>query len=178
MNDNTGIKDLTGIVASQVMHSPVLCAHPEDTVTKLEERLEGRHISGMPVVEDGRMIGIVTQNDIVRLPALMDSMADYVYGELLSSGPLLETADKDGDGMPDNLYFRGLVATMKVRDAMRRKVITCESDTPVERVMRLMADNNIHRIVVADKEQPVGIISTLDLIKLLTGRKKPRPSSV
>lgn len=170
------MKDVTAIVASQIMHKPVLCADPDDTVTKLEERLEDRHISGMPVVEDGRMIGIVTQNDIVRLPALMDSMADYVYGELLSSGPMLESADKDGDGMPDNLSFRGQVATMKVRDAMRRKVITCESDTPVERVMQLMADNNVHRIVVADSEQPVGIISTLDVIKLLTGRKTPRSS--
>ena len=57
---------------------------------------------------------------------------------------------------------------------MRRKVITCESDTPVERVMQLMADNDVHRIVVADSEEPVGIISTLDILKLLTGRELPR----
>ncbi|MFT5328856.1 MAG: CBS domain-containing protein [Planctomycetaceae bacterium] len=168
------MKNISGIVASQIMHTPVLCADPEDTVSKLEDRLEDRHISGMPVVEDGRMIGIVTQNDIVRLPALMDSMADYVYNELLSSGPLLESADKNNDGMPDNLSFRGQVDTMKVRDAMRRKVITCEPTTPVQRVMELMADHNVHRIVVSEGEKPVGIISTLDILKLLTGRNEPR----
>lgn len=168
------MEDVSGIVAAQIMHTPVLCAGPEDTISKLEDRLEDRHISGMPVVEDGRMVGIVTQNDIVRLPSLMDSMADYVYGELLSSGPMLESADKDGDGMPDNLSFRSQVAGMKVRDAMRRTVITCESNTPVEQVMQLMADHNVHRIVVADSEQPVGIISTLDILKLLTGRETPR----
>jgi CBS domain-containing protein len=168
------MKDVTGIVASQIMHTPVLCADPEDSLSKLEDRLEDQHISGMPVVEDGRMIGIVTQNDLVRLPALMDSMADYVYSELLSSGPLLETTDENGDGRPDNLSFRSQIDNMKVRDAMRRKVITCESDTPVERVMQLMADNDVHRIVVADSEEPVGIISTLDILKLLTGREVPR----
>ncbi len=168
------MKDVSSIVASQIMHTPVLTASPEDSISKLEDRLEDRHISGMPVVEDDRMVGIVTQNDIVRLPALMDSMADYVYSELLSSGPMLETADKDGDGMPDNLSFRSQVDNMKVKDAMRRKVITCEPDTPVERVMQLMADSDVHRIVVADDDKPVGIISTLDILKLLTGREEPR----
>ena len=168
------MKDVTGIVASQVMHTPVLCADPEDLISKLEERLEDRHISGMPVVEEGRMVGIVTQNDLVRLPALMDSMANYVYNELLSSGPMLETADKDGDGMPDNLSFRSQIASMKVLDAMRRQVITCEPGTPVEQVMQLMADHDVHRIVVAESEQPVGIISTLDILKLLTGREAAR----
>lgn len=168
------MKDVTSIVASQIMHTPVLTASPEDSISKLEDRLEDRHISGMPVVEDDRMVGIVTQNDIVRLPALMDSMADYVYSELLSSGPMLETADKDGDGMPDNLSFRSQVENMKVKDAMRRKVITCRPETPVERVMQLMADSDVHRIVVADDDKPVGIISTLDILKLLTGREEPR----
>tara|TARA_R110002072_G_scaffold238769_2_gene396295 strand:- start:187652 stop:188161 length:510 start_codon:yes stop_codon:yes gene_type:complete len=168
------MKDVSGIIASQVMHTPVLCADPEDTVSKLEDRLEDRHISGMPVVEDGRMIGIVTQNDIVRLPALMDSMTNYVYNELLSSGPMLESADENNDGMPDNLSFRGQVDSMKVRDAMRRKVITCEPATPVEQVMELMSDHNVHRIVVTEGEHPVGIISTLDILKLLTGRETPR----
>lgn len=167
------MKDITGIVAAQIMHSPVVCANPDDSLSKLEDRLEDQHISGMPVVEDGRMVGMVTQNDLVRLPALMDSMADYVYGELLSSGPMLESADEDGDGLPDNLSFRSQIENMKVRDAMRRKVITCEQTTPIEQVMELMADHDVHRIVVADAEKPVGIISTLDILKLLTDRLQP-----
>lgn len=168
------MKDITGIVASQIMHTPVLCADPDDSLSKLEDRLEDQHISGMPVVENGRMVGIVTQNDLVRLPALMDSMADYVYSELLSSGPMLESADENGDGRPDNLSFRSQIENMKVRDAMRRKVIACQSQTPVEQVMQLMADNDVHRIVVADAEKPIGIISTLDILKLLTGREAAR----
>ena len=161
------MKDISGIIASQVMHSPVICASPDELLKELEERLEDRHISGMPVVENGEMIGIITQNDLTQLPSMMDSMANYVYGELLSSGPVLESADENQDGMPDNLSFRGQISKMKVREAMRRKVISCDPATTIEDVMRLMADHGVHRIVVAENARPVGIISTLDVLRLL-----------
>lgn len=164
------MQNISGVTASQIMHSPVVCAHPDDTLKKLEDHLEQRHISGMPVVEDGVMIGIITQDDLVQVPAMLDALARYVHGEMQSSGPMFQGVDADGDGIPDNLSFRGQIPNMKVREVMAGNVVTCQPSTMVDEVMRLMVKHHIHRIVVTADQHPVGIISTLDVLSFLTGK--------
>lgn len=161
------MKDISQIVASNVMHSPVYCARPDDTLKKLEDTFDDKHISGMPVVENGEMIGIITQDDLIRVPAMMDAMARYVTSEMQSDGPMMDTEDKDNDGVPDSFDFRGQIPNMKVSQVMARKVVTCELSTPLERIIELMVQHHIHRVVVIDGSGPVGIISTLDVLKNL-----------
>lgn len=163
------MQDISGIVASQIMHSPVVCAHPDDTLKQLEDQLDAKHISGMPVVQDGIMVGIITQDDLVQVPAMLDAMSRYVASEMQSDGPMMSGEDADDDGVPDHLSFRGQIPNMKIREVMARSVVTCELSTPVEDVMRQMVEHHIHRIVVVESGRPVGIISTLDLLTSLVG---------
>ncbi|MDA1017964.1 MAG: CBS domain-containing protein [Planctomycetota bacterium] len=166
------MQDISNVVASQIMHSPVVCASPDDTLKQIEGQMEDKQISGMPVVEDGVMVGIITQDDLVQVPTMLDAMARYVYGEMQSSGPMFQGEDADDDGVPDNLSFRGRIPNMQVREVMARGVVTCKPSTPVEEVMRLMVSHHIHRVVVTDDGHPIGIISTLDALKALTGVKE------
>lgn len=163
------MNDISLMTASQIMHTPVVYTHPGDTLKKLEDQLEAKHISGMPVVEDGVMVGIITQDDLVQVPAMMDAMARYVASEMQSDGPMMsgEDTDADDDGVPDNLSFRGQIPNMKVREVMARSVVTCEPSSTVESVIRQMVMHHIHRIVVAEEGKPVGIISTLDILGVL-----------
>ena len=161
------IRDITRVVASDVMHSPVVMVRPHDTLKKVEDEMDERGISGMPVVEDGKMVGIITQDDLIRIPAMMDALARYTYTEMQSSGPMFEGHDCDGDGIPDELSFRGKIPSMKVEEAMARHVITCEKATPLEDIIRQMVEHHIHRIVVVDDDCPVGIISTLDVMTFM-----------
>jgi CBS domain-containing protein len=162
------MKDICGITASDVMHGPVVCASPDETLNQLEDRLAEKRISGMPVVEDGVMVGIISQDDVIRSAALFDTMSNYVYSELLASGPMLtESADNDRDGVPDNLSLQGMMATTRVRSAMAKSVISCHRSTPIEDVICMMTEHHVHRVVVAESEKPVGIISTLDILHLL-----------
>jgi CBS domain-containing protein len=80
---------------------------------------------------------------------------------------MMSSEDADGDGVPDNLSLRGQIPNMKVREVMARSVVTCEPSTSVEDVMRQMVQHHIHRIVVVEAGRPVGIISTLDVLKTL-----------
>ena len=63
--------------------------------------------------------------------------------------------------------FRQMVAKLKVKEAMHDQVATCTADTPVAEVARTMVRDHVHRIIVVEGERPVGIISSLDLVKLL-----------
>lgn len=161
------MKDISGVIASQIMHSPVACASPDDTLKKLEDQRDAKHISGMPVVEDGVMIGIITQDDLVQVPAMLDAMSRYVAAEMQTDGPMMSGEDADGDGVPDNLSFRGKIPNMKVREVMARSVVTCQPTATVEAVIQQMVKHHIHRLVVVEEGKPVGIISTLDILTTL-----------
>lgn len=163
------MKDISAIVASDVMHSPVICTRPGETLKKLESRFDDKHVSGMPVVEDGVMVGIITQDDLVQVPAMLDAMARYVASEMQTDGPMMSGDDRDDDGVPDNLSFRGQIPNMKVEEIMVRNVVTCDPATPLEVVISRMVEHHIHRIVVVEAGEPVGIISTLDVLAELSG---------
>ncbi|MCR4407056.1 MAG: CBS domain-containing protein [Anaerolineae bacterium] len=58
------------------------------------------------------------------------------------------------------------MAETTVGDIMHKGVIACKPDTPLQEVVRIVADTDVHAIVVVDSQGEVrGIISHFDLIK-------------
>ncbi len=59
-------------------------------------------------------------------------------------------------------------ATHKVRDYMARDVVTVEVQEPLERVMELLVDKHIHRVVAVrregGKQVPIGVMSAADIV--------------
>jgi predicted transcriptional regulator len=53
-----------------------------------------------------------------------------------------------------------------VRDIYHKGVILCKPDTPLQEVVRVMADTEIHAVMVAEREgePPVGVVSHTDAI--------------
>jgi CBS domain-containing protein len=59
-------EDLLGRSVEDVMSSPVVTASPEDEVISVFRLMADKGIRRLPVVEDGRMIGILTERDLLR----------------------------------------------------------------------------------------------------------------
>ena len=55
------------VATRDVMTRDVLTVRPDMTLTELDEHLVEANVSGAPVVEDGQLVGIVSQTDIVRV---------------------------------------------------------------------------------------------------------------
>jgi CBS domain-containing protein len=53
-----------------------------------------------------------------------------------------------------------------VRDIYHKGVILCKPDTPLQEVVRVMADTEIHAVIVTEREEgpPVGVVSHTDAI--------------
>lgn len=53
-----------------------------------------------------------------------------------------------------------------VRDIYHKGVIFCKPETPLQEVVRVMADTEIHAIMVAEREgnPPVGVVSHMDIL--------------
>jgi CBS domain-containing protein len=58
--------DLLAVSVSEVMTCPVVTCEPEDSVADLMAEMTNRRIRHFPVVEDGRLIGIVSIGDLVK----------------------------------------------------------------------------------------------------------------
>ncbi|HWR44068.1 CBS domain-containing protein [Sporomusa sp.] len=95
----------------------------------------------LPVVDNGKLVGIVTDRDLREVsasPATSLSVFELNY----------------------------LLAKMQVKDIMTRKVLTISADATVEEAALLMYNNKIGGLIVVDANQAVvGILTETDIFK-------------
>ena len=154
--------NLANLVAKDVMVSPVVSTSPDDKLRDLEARFIDEQISGMPVVDQDKLIGFISKTDLVRLDAVQVSLEGYIQQRMPWIGTEQAMEADDGPRKFD------LVRQLTVREAMRSNVVTCTPLTPLPELAREMVRHQIHRIVIVDGDAPVGIVSALDLAGLLT----------
>ena len=67
------------INVSDVMSTPITTIDPAVSVEDAARLMSRKHIKKLPVVEDGRLIGIVTSTDLVRSgPELVSALTDLL----------------------------------------------------------------------------------------------------
>ena len=150
--------------AGQIMIKALICVGPQQCLRELELLLIEHRIGGVPVVDEGRLVGVVSRSDIARVQVLMNSLDGQVTDEL--------RWDDQADGFQHNERaefqgFRQILDRLKVKDAMHDQVVTCTPATLVAEVAESMVRQHTHRVIVVEGDRPVGIISSLDLVSLL-----------
>jgi CBS domain-containing protein len=105
--------------------------------------------------------GFLTENQIAGAPVLDTN------GHLVGVVSLTDLAENEGQS--DDVF---------VREIMTPTVYTVPDDTPVPEIARAMIAGRIHRLFVTCKRRVVGIVTPLDLLRLLTGEAaRPDPPS-
>jgi len=67
-----------------VMTRPVISIHPHEEVEAAARKMSARRIRRLPVVQDGKLLGVVTENDILRLlPHLVELTREWARTGLL-----------------------------------------------------------------------------------------------
>jgi CBS-domain-containing membrane protein len=125
--------------AKQIMSNKVITIQDRATVGEARKILQDHKISSLPVLsQDSDLIGIVCQTDFFNL--------NTWFQEQVS----------------ENSEF---LSDFKVRDIMTREVVTLSEDATIEEVVRAMIDHAVHRVLIANEEKLLGIISTMDVLK-------------
>ena len=151
------------IRVAEIMTTELYSVSPSMALSDLEWELSRRRISGAPVVEDGKLVGMISRGDIVRrigFSHAMSEMALDYYRQLEGGSP------EELERLADQTLGSQL-RTLHVRDAMTTHPATIDPDAFVREAARLMLDNRVHRLVVAKDSMPLGIISTLDLLQVV-----------
>ena len=129
------------------------------TIEELNRKLAENRISGAPVLDDtGRLVGVVSQSDIVKLISrdLMPPMGFYVF-------PFAALEQRD--------ELARDICEKKVSDIMERRVHSVSAQDLVSTAARVMRNLQIHRLLVLEEGRLAGIITALDLLKVL---ERPR----
>lgn len=152
------MKDLTNLTATDIMTRPVTTIRPNETLSSAEQMLVNAHVNGLPVVEHGRLVGIITRSDFVRIPVLLEALDGYVSERMVWSGNGMRSGEVTS--------FRAHLDDLEVKDVMTTQVATCNPETPVAEIAGSMIRHHVHRLVVM-KDTPVGMVESLDLVRLI-----------
>jgi len=149
--------------ACDIMTPDVLTVRPDTGLAELVRLLLERRISAVPVVEDGAVVGIVSESDLLRRPELGTAPARPRW--LLLFG----FAERDAAAYTKT---HGRTAG----EVMSQPVISVAEDAAVEEVARLMDRHRIKRLPVLRDGRLVGIVTRSDLVRALARKLQETPS--
>jgi CBS domain-containing protein len=157
------------LTAKDVMNTEVLTVRVDLTVRELAAFLIEHQISGAPVVDEGgRLVGLVSVTDVAQNDAERPDLVDDRSSPAVAMRGWEERMNPE-DIRPLHIESDDLL----VRDIMTPTVYTVPEDTPVAKIARTMVAGRIHRLLVTRGGRVVGIVTSLDLVGLLAG-KRPR----
>jgi predicted transcriptional regulator len=144
-----------------LMNPDIMTVDDEMTTSELARYLTEREISGAPVVNvQGELIGIVSMTDIARNVAepsdLMPSRDRGLDRDDATELTLEDLGQQDAEER-----------AITVRDVMTPAIHQVASTASVSQAARLMVEHHIHRLVVTQGKNPVGIITSMDLLKMV-----------
>ncbi|RPI79736.1 MAG: CBS domain-containing protein [Chloroflexi bacterium] len=123
------------------MSYPVITVPKDMPINEALTLMRREKIRRLPVTENGKLVGIVSDVDLLNAsPSPATSLSIWEMNYLLSK--------------------------ITVKDVMTKQVLTVNEDTPVEEGARMMADNKIGGLPVVRGQEVVGIITETDLFKI------------
>ena len=133
------------------MSKEVITVKPDDKMPDALAVMKGNNIRMLPVMNEGRLVGIVTDGDLKKASA--------------SDATTLEVKE-----------YKSLLYTIEIKDIMTKDPITIPFNYMMEEAAEILLENQISGApVVDDRDQVIGAITQTDLFKAmvsLTGLKK------
>ena len=153
---------------SEVMTKPVLTVAPETTVKDAAALLAEKNISGLPVVDGQKVIGIFSEADVLRSLKTTKKDMRLIYPSVSSLG----IAFQEEVTQREILEAYEEIGNMPVRDVMSKNVVTVSPELTVNEAIVKMVQRGINRLPVVDKNSLVGIITRADVIRGLAREQK------
>lgn len=132
-------------VAREIMMGGPVTLKPDDTLNLANDVFALGRIRHIPVVEDGRLVGMITERDLIGAAAT----------QLLG----LKRKNKSA-----------LLKNIQVREVMKKRVISAAPDTSIKEIAHLMAEKKIGCVPIVSAGALVGLVTTTDLLHYVEGQ--------
>ncbi len=143
-----------------IMTAPVITVGPDMSVKDLAALFREQRVGGVPVVQDGRLIGMVTEGDMMA----MDADIQYPHWfELFDSVIYLGSQKKFKAQLE-----KAAAANVEQLMTHREKVMTVGPDDPARQAANLMVKHHFDRVPVVDEDDDLlGLVTRHDIMKLI-----------
>lgn len=144
-----------------VMNSDVVSCKPDDEISSAAQLLKEHNISGLPVVAEGKVVGIVTEADVLKLLEVPEHRGLW----LPSPFEVIEIPIRELINWEDTKHMLTDIGSKPIRDIMESEVYAISADSSIEDASSMMIKHKVNRLPVLDGETLVGIITRGDIIR-------------
>ena len=165
---------------SDIMTRPVKTVTADQTLKELAEFFIEERVSGAPVLSSASLVGVVSVTDLIEFDA--DGRGQPAYETAAAPG---EAEDEWSDGGPARYFSDPLAADSveittrldisgaiwnsleehTVEDVMTRQLLTLPMSASIREAASAMADAGVHRLLVMDGDDLVGVVTTTDIVR-------------
>lgn len=146
------------MLAKDIMTREVITIGPEESIQKAADLMLDNKISGIPVVDDkDYLLGVISEKDLMLRAG---ELKVPFYLTLFDSIIFLENPIRFNNDIKK-------FTASQVKDAMTKKILFVEENTPVSEIVELMRDRKINRVPVLRNGKVLGIVSRNDILKTL-----------
>jgi CBS domain-containing protein len=183
------------LTLQQIMTADVATVAPETTLREATELLARRHVSGAPVVSDGRVVGVVTASDLLDFAAGSTGApalgADATEWRDWTESTAEEEPDRENAPLASyftDLWFETGVDTVErmraavssdwdemeehsVEEVMTRHVWSLPPSATALEAAELMSRQSVHRVLVMERGRLLGVVTTTDIARAAAGHQ-------
>ncbi len=199
-------KDTRKISVAEIMSSPVETASSDMSVLEASEFMEARHIKRLPILDEQKLVGIITQTDLTRVITSYGMWRDISeimsqdVSVIQSTASVAEASEAmalrsissiivmDGDQVTGLLTERDLFKRVvafnrnpyhtKTEEIMSSPVFSIPPNYSIFSASRTMENKNIRRLVVMMDNELCGIVTQTDIFKAVKNKVQEEEETI
>ncbi|MBN3037655.1 MAG: CBS domain-containing protein [Candidatus Diapherotrites archaeon] len=152
------------MLVRDVMTKDVHKLKPEDYVLDAVKLFKKHHVSGAPVEENGRLVGLLSERDVLQY------LEVHEFGKHLVLPAPFDIIEAVLDMQAEVEEVRREFDKLKhayIKDIMKKEVITIHPDAHVSEAADIMLEKHVNRLPVVESGKVMGIVTRSDILKSL-----------
>jgi CBS domain-containing protein len=151
------------MIARKIMSTPVVSVAPDTPVSDVAESLARHRISGVPVLERGRLVGVVNEMDLLHRHEIGTE-------QIVETGPWWIRLFRAEPG-PSH-YVKS--HANRARDVMTRAVDSVVPEAPLAEIAARFDSRAVRRVCVVEQDKLIGVITRADIVRALAASARRR----
>jgi CBS domain-containing protein len=147
------------MIAKEIMSTPVVSVAPETPVSGVAALLAHHRISGVPVLERGRLVGVVNEMDLLHRHEIGTEQIAW-------AGPWWVRLIRSEPG-PSH-YVKS--DAKRARDVMTRAVVSVVEDAPLSEIAARFDSRTVRRVCVVRQGKLIGVITRADIVRAVAAK--------
>lgn len=148
-----------------IMNKDVITCAPDDSLSHLADLFKENHISGLPVVDNGKVVGLVSETDIIKLFKMPEFSNDLW---LPSPFEIIEIPIRNLVRLEETKRALENMKMRPVSDIMTKTIHAISPEDSLEDASGVMVKYNVNRLPVIENGKLVGIVARSDIIRGLS----------